>query len=159
MTQFMGKNREKWVFYGLVIAVLLALYLFSSQQRSDSSALSRSLAGRLYELLHLGSFGVDYSAFHVFLRKSAHFGLFSLMGVGLSGIAGSSAAPGHHVGCITLGVLAAVVDETHQLFVAGRGAQVTDVILDSCGMLCGYGAYRLIVWLVRRRCVDGKEKK
>jgi len=150
MTQFMGKNREKWVFYGLVIAVLLALYLFSSQQRSDSSALSRSLAGQLYELLHLGSFGVDYSAFHVFLRKSAHFALFSLMGVGLSGIAGNGAGFRRHVSFIALGVLAAVVDETHQLFVAGRGAQVSDVVLDSCGMLCGYGAYRLVLWLWRR---------
>lgn len=148
MADCMGKYKDKFVFYVIVAAVLAALFFFSGQPRSDSSALSRSLATQLYEILNLDQFGIETGWFHNFLRKCAHFALFTVMGLGLSGIAGDNGGRRRKIVCIALGVLVAILDETHQLFVAGRGAQVSDVILDSCGVLFGYGMHRLIGWVV-----------
>ena len=44
---------------------------------------------------------------------------------------------------LALGVLFAIVDELHQLFVPGRAGQITDVLIDSCGILCGIGVILL----------------
>jgi VanZ family protein len=41
-------------------------------------------------------------------------------------------------------VLYAISDEVHQLFVPGRGAQVTDVMIDSFGAFVGIGVYGVI---------------
>jgi VanZ family protein len=41
-------------------------------------------------------------------------------------------------------VLYAVSDEVHQLFVPGRGAQVTDVLIDNAGAFVGIGIYEVL---------------
>ncbi len=38
-------------------------------------------------------------------------------------------------------ILYAVSDEVHQLFVPGRGGQLTDVIIDTAGAGAGLGIY------------------
>lgn len=38
-------------------------------------------------------------------------------------------------------ILYAISDEVHQVFVPGRGAQVTDVLIDSFGAFIGIGMY------------------
>jgi len=41
-------------------------------------------------------------------------------------------------------VLFAISDEVHQLFVPGRGGQVSDVLIDSAGASVGLGIYLLV---------------
>jgi Predicted integral membrane protein len=57
-------------------------------------------------------------------------------------------------------LLYAVSDEIHQLFVAGREAQITDVVLDLSGTAFGIAVYMLILWIVKisrtkRPAMDG----
>jgi len=51
--------------------------------------------------------------------------------------------------CISAGY--AIADEIHQLFVAGRGSQFSDVCIDACGALIGIllvvSAHRLWSWI------------
>lgn len=46
--------------------------------------------------------------------------------------------------CILLGALYACSDEFHQLFVSGRSGQISDVMLDSCGVVVG----TVVGWMV-----------
>jgi len=69
------------------------------------------------------------------LRKIAHFAEFSALGFCLawrSGMLGRK-----YRNAFAWGVAAAAIDETIQLFVPGRGPAVTDVLLDSTGVLTG----------------------
>lgn len=41
--------------------------------------------------------------------------------------------------------------EFHQLFVPGRGGQVTDVLIDSAGAVIGIGIYAAVLVMVKKR--------
>ena len=47
-----------------------------------------------------------------------------------------------------IGTLYAVTDEIHQIFVAGRSCELSDVLIDSAGVLCGVV---IITWIISRR--------
>ena len=49
------------------------------------------------------------------------------------------------------GTFYAGTDEFHQLFVPGRSGQITDVILDSCGVLTGVLVMGLFFWWLKQR--------
>ena len=69
------------------------------------------------------------------LRKIAHFIEFTCLGCLLCWL--FSMLKKHWRLALGCGFLTASVDETIQLFVPGRGPRVTDVLLDSVGVLCG----------------------
>ena len=72
---------------------------------------------------------------HHFIRKNAHFFIYLVLGVLVkvalmnSGIRGFKAIGIGVVVCVGY----AFSDEFHQSFVPGRGAQLSDVVIDSCG--------------------------
>ncbi len=73
------------------------------------------------------------------VRKCAHFSIYLIGGMLIFNFLG--------LFCIGLkrkiifsqglGVLYAITDEVHQLFVMGRGAKPADVFIDSCGVFIG----------------------
>lgn len=69
------------------------------------------------------------------LRKIAHFTEFSALGFCLAWRSGMLERKYRYA--FAWGVMAAAIDETIQLFVPGRGPAVTDVLLDSTGVLTG----------------------
>ena len=69
------------------------------------------------------------------LRKFAHFAEFGALGLLLGwlfGMLGKKQLP-----AFALGVVAACIDETIQIFVPGRGPGIRDVCIDSCGVAVG----------------------
>ena len=94
--------------------------------------------------------GIPPYAFKNFIRKSAHFSVFMFLGVFASitlflGFRRKRwAAPTALVFC----VLYAMTDEFHQIFVEGRGAEFSDVCLDSMGALIGILLVSLIYAVV-----------
>jgi VanZ family protein len=81
--------------------------------------------------------------FNHIVRKYAHFSAYLVLGLLImnalrrSGVRGFKAFIFSLLFCI----LYAVSDEIHQLFVPGRGAQVTDVLIDGAGSFVGIGMY------------------
>ena len=51
-----------------------------------------------------------------------------------------------------IGLIYAITDEIHQAFVPGRGALLTDVILDSIGVITGIFIAMLILEIYRKIC-------
>lgn len=71
------------------------------------------------------------------LRKTAHFTEYAVLG----GLIFGTFARGKHAAAreaLLAGLLAAMFDETIQLFVPGRSGQITDVWLDFAGFALGY---------------------
>lgn len=69
------------------------------------------------------------------LRKAAHFTEFAALGLLLSWLCQLLQKKSWYP--LPLGVAAACVDETIQMFVPGRGPGILDVGIDSCGVLAG----------------------
>lgn len=82
---------------------------------------------------------IDIALTNHILRKTAHFAEFSLLGVILcSTFRVFTKTPYKNIFTILfIGLSTAVADETVQLFVEGRGSQVSDVLLDFAGVLTG----------------------
>ena len=52
----------------------------------------------------------------------------------------------------------AVLDECLQIFSAGRGAQIVDILVDALGGICGLAFALLTVWLVWKIIKRGKHE-
>ena len=88
------------------------------------------------------------------IRKIAHYSIYTLLGLLLMGLMSTFKIKEMDKIAVNLiiGVLYASTDEIHQAFVPGRGAQITDVILDSMGVLTGIYITMLFLEVFRRIC-------
>ena len=87
-----------------------------------------------------------------FVRKSAHFAVFAVLGFLTCAALRSCDLSSKRALPIAslIGCLYAVSDEIHQTFVPGRAGMVRDVILDTCGVVTGAAALCLIMWMLKR---------
>jgi VanZ family protein len=137
-----------------VIAVIVVLVISSSQGSETSNSYSLRIAGAIYERfsrLFKNSGAVsEYDAIlgiNFIIRKAAHFSIFALLTVLL--VCGINRVRINRVLRYALILLAVTViagaDEFHQLF-SGRGASITDVIIDICGALVVFGVIGIIAY-------------
>ena len=82
------------------------------------------------------------------IRKAAHFTEYAVLGALLFGAADTRYGLWFPP---CFGVLAALADETVQLFAAGRSGQVSDVWLDLAGFLAGWVVVGGIAYFLRKR--------
>lgn len=151
----MGKRYGywKWAAYVGVVACTLFIWHNSLVPATQSAAQSLSVLGRLDALLEW--LGLPVTVGHSALRKMAHMSEFALLGVLWEAalVTGKAGRKGWY--CVqsacTLCLLTAMVDETIQVFVPGRGSQVTDVWIDFGGACLGVLAVFALAWFRRRR--------
>ena len=143
----------RWLLLSLALALgaALAAVVFSSQGSAVSNGLSK---GILYQLMEF--FGIEITAESVklgnfLIRKAAHFTIYFVMGLGLTGVFRFQKKVPSWIPALVLGAMFAATDEFHQSF-TGRTAMVKDVALDSCGVAAGCLAASLL-----RACL--KEKR
>ncbi len=119
----------------------------SSKTAGDSNKISGSLLERILAVMvkDFGSFSEEarealVTQYQLLIRKTAHFMVYAALGFFASGFWATFSKikklliPIFAVGYV---FLYAVSDELHQLFVAGRSGQVTDVLLDTAGGFFG----------------------
>lgn len=141
----------------LTVAMLYAIWQFSAQNSSETSALSGKLAWKVTSVAEK-VLGRDLNVLKVeaLLRKMAHFGVFMALGFGLAGIFVWQRKIPVPVIVIMLGMICAVLDEFHQSFTPGRNPSGFDVMIDTAGVCVGM----IVVLLVRRllrKSMKGKE--
>ena len=137
----------------LILALLSSMFLFSSQEASASSSLSRRVAEWLAAFLNPSYMrrASEATRNHVInwlilpVRKGAHFAEFALLGALAMGAALCLRLKmGIRIGCAALfSLVCAMADEFHQTFVSGRSGSPTDVLIDMGGALFGI----LVVWI------------
>ncbi len=102
----------------------------------DSSAESSRFVDLFYAVFV--RLGITERTFMTFLvRKAAHFSEYAVLGFSAHALFRSLDAEKRARWLVLLTVLVPVCDETIQLFTPERSGQVTDVLLDLCGMLFG----------------------
>ena len=149
----MKRNTKRLVLFGcLTLAMMLAIFLFSAQDGTESGSLSAWLAesafGRvlLKILPPLSDQGMDHD-----LRKYAHMAEFALLAMPAFGffrelLGKRTRWPAFLTGLLFC-FLYACSDEFHQLFVSGRAGQFTDVLIDTVGVVFGLTAACVLSFL------------
>ena len=109
-------------------------------------------------------FGIAPVFFKSFVRKTAHF--FMFCGLGFLAVCTIRSYYGRphirvYASAWLFCIFCAVCDEFHQLFVPGRGAQLSDVCLDSAGALVGVLLAFLLLLLRKslRKCPKRENAK
>ena len=152
------QHPSPWLIAGRVVFTLALIgciaFIFSNSMAvADVSSVS---SGRVLQLLQavlrrLGHPALAQRLTMHIVRKMAHFCEYTLEGFLLMlCMRVYSRRPLRHITVPMLaGVLTALTDETIQLFSEGRSSQVTDVWLDSAGVLAGILAALLLMGLWR----------
>ena len=133
---------------------MVLIFCFSSQPAEQSAELSTGVLSSNLELLPSGATDDLLLRYHTPLRKLAHFSLYFMLGLSLTNTLREQRRVPNVPAAIVLSALYAASDEFHQSFVAGRGPQVSDVLLDTIGAATGailMGALYLMVRKRRRR--------
>ena len=152
------QSLSPWVLGGRVLFTLALVgciwFIFSNSMKIAS--VSSVSSGRMLQLLQavlrrLGHPALAQRLTMHIVRKMAHFCEYLLEGFLLMlCMRVYSRHPLRHITVPMLaGVLTALTDETIQLFSQGRSSQVTDVWLDSAGVLAGILAALLLMGLWR----------
>lgn len=147
---------RKKIFLLLAILWMGVIFWFSSRNAELSAMDSTRIGRAIADMLAKGFTGWDESAKEAFVlsvdhavRKTAHFLEYMILGIFLSGVfAEYRMRPLRWMKRVWIsGTLYAVTDELHQIFTPGRSCQLSDVILDSCGVAAGILLALLVLWL------------
>ena len=52
---------------------------------------------------------------------------------------------------LLVSILYAISDEIHQLFIPGRSCQITDICIDTLGILIGFTIYKYSIKFIKRK--------
>ena len=141
------------VVFTFALIACIAFIFSNSMQVATASTVSSGRVLRLMRsaITRLGMPGLAQHLTMHFVRKLAHFCEYTLEGFLLMlCMRVYSRHPLRHISVPMLGgVLTALTDETIQLFSPGRSSQVTDVWLDSIGVLAGILAALVLLALCR----------
>jgi VanZ family protein len=159
----MFKNAVRWFSFACALAVMAAIFWFSSKSGEASGLQSQSFTERVMAafLPYFNRLGETERAelvgrYSPLLRVAAHFGLFSLLGLFCGAFSltlkGKKAALSLYAFSFCL--LYALSDEVHQIFVEGRAFELSDLGVDALGALAGICAALLSYYIYR-----GKKKR
>ena len=146
------KHKKRWIAVVLVLLVLTLAFIWRNSTESipESQAKSLDLVAILKPILE-PIIGEGKVTDH-FVRKTAHFCEFALLGAELRLLfllLGFGTVQGH-MNALFAALAAGVTDETIQYF-RERGSMVLDVVLDFCGAFFGALVLLLIALGVRHR--------
>lgn len=128
-----------------VVFWMVFIFYLSHQPASVSNGLSKGITEAIVTTIEKvvpnQEFDIRYVN-HV-IRKNAHFLAYFVLGfLAMYALGRFKLKRYKWIGlAILVGVLYAISDEVHQLFVPGRGGQLKDVLIDSAGVLAGVGVY------------------
>lgn len=132
--------------------------MLSEQAAGIISQITETIAEIVFPNAEYAEQSVFIFLVDTYIRKIAHFTIYTVLGIFLF-----SAALNVERGALykkalismSIGLLYSMTDEFHQLFVAGRSGEITDVLIDFGGVVIG----TVSVWLIYKIFVCQKKKK
>ncbi|NTW05889.1 MAG: VanZ family protein [Peptococcaceae bacterium] len=146
----LNKGSYKYIWWLAVIILMGTIFFFSSQPAYQSDELSKRvsrlilrLAERFSQIDIQISREVLVDQFNSLVRKYAHGLVYFLLAVLTAKALALNGAKGVRLFFLTLLICIcyAIIDEFHQSFVPGRGAQLADIFIDSAGVAIGNLVY------------------
>lgn len=130
-----------------VLLWMVLIFRLSAQAAEQSKMLSGGLTSYVIEIARTVAPWINFDAEQLqhLIRKTAHFSAYLVLSILIINAQKKSGLRGVKVIYLALSicVLYAVSDEAHQLYVSGRSAQITDVLIDSAGATLGIVLYRI----------------
>ena len=129
---------KKYVFSLMTVAVIAFIWKNSLQDAPNSSAESRWVLDLVQSMFSVIP-GISHVTMYE-IRKAAHVTEYMALGFFLLLDLSALNRRGRARDVVAMGVLIACIDETLQLFSFGRSSQMTDVVIDTCGVILGVAA-------------------
>lgn len=129
----------------LCICTLFTIYGFSNQNGIQSKGISTKISKCIlnfssqYREMDTKEKTRILNRTNAIIRKVAHFSIYTLLGIFLMGMMTKTKVKDRWRILITigLGMLYAILDEFHQSFSPGRTPKITDVYIDTLGIIIG----------------------
>lgn len=146
---------KRIVFGFLVIVWMITIFCFSSEQSDKSTDTSgntiKTVLSRFEKFNKLEQEDQQKLIENLQhpIRKLAHFTIYTIGGMLIFNFINTYKIINKKKIMFTImfGALYAVTDEIHQLFIPGRSGQISDVIIDACGVIIGctiiYFSYKI----------------
>ena len=152
----------------LLIITFFYIFNFSSQDSEKSGNLSRTITVSVTKNIKKIQ-ELDYNkkndvlnTIEKVIRKLAHFSEYTFLGILLMSLMSTYNLKqiNKFVLSIGIGFLYACSDEFHQLFVPGRTAKFTDVLIDTSGVIVGSVIIFILIfiinkYIIRKKAIDG----
>ncbi len=140
-----SKGRKIYIIISAVVllAVFVTIFILSAQNGEESSSTSGFFT-KLIEAI----FG--QAANEATIRTLAHFCEFAGLGFLMCNFIFALKDMLKPFLSILFSVGYAVTDEIHQFFVPGRACQLSDLAVDSCGIVFGIAVFCIIVYIISK---------
>ena len=152
----------------LLIITFFYIFNFSSQDSEKSGNLSRTITVSVTKNIKKIQ-ELDYNkkndvlnTIEKVIRKLAHFSEYTFLGILLMSLMSTYNLKQTNKFIISIGIgfLYACSDEFHQLFVPGRTAKFTDVLIDTSGVIVGSVIIFILIfiinkYIIRKKAIDG----
>ena len=156
----MKLNIIRGILITTLIAIFVTIFGFSNQNAETSSGLSQKVTNFVVEFVpsikNMPEKEKEQAEYRIekVIRKIAHYSIYTLVGILLMALMSTYKIKELDRIAISMiiGVIYAATDEIHQAFVPGRGPLVTDVILDSIGVLTGICIVLLVYKIICEMC-------
>ena len=142
----MLKEKSKKIIYLiLLMAWMIAVFIFSNENGSQSQETSRSVTKAIVHILTYNQNITEAEEIILIentdfiIRKLAHFSIYAIGGILIYNYINTYnlSVKRKFIISVLIGIIYAIFDEFHQYFVADRSAQIFDVFIDSSGVTIG----------------------
>lgn len=149
MSTWKQNPKLRWLTLVSIIWIIV-IFSFSLQSGDESGKLSGGIVAWIVGLFFPEDFA-HIELVHFLVRKAAHFTEYFILGGLLSLTVREAKWNRPLLKPWLMGTAVACCDETIQLFSDGRAGQITDVMLDSSGVLTGCAVLTLGFMILGRR--------
>lgn len=130
----------------LIIIWMITVFSFSNENGEKSSNTSKKITTTVVQKVSKKSVEENKELIEttdLVIRKIAHYTLYTIGGILIANFMYTTEMNKRQkIACsITLGGSYAITDEVHQFFVSERGARITDVGIDTLGVITGVAIY------------------
>ena len=117
----------------LLIIWIIIIFMLSNQNGISSTSSSNIIVNFLYDI-----FKIDKDILIFIVRKSAHIFEYFVLYLLTYNCFKNYNVKNIIIISIIFCILCSSLDEVHQLFISGRTGKLTDVLVDSIGIILGY---------------------
>lgn len=141
----MKKNILRIILILLLLGTFYIIFGFSSQDGEKSGSISRRITEKIATFIPQIQKENEIEKENIMntmesiIRKMAHFSIYTVVGLLLMALVSTYNIKEKNRLIITLttGIIYASSDEIHQSFVPGRSPMITDIVIDTMGVILG----------------------
>ena len=140
-------SMKRWILYIVLCLIVFFIWDNSLQNGGTSDGFSLIFAKWIAPIANKLGFYGNIWALNRIIRKLAHLTEFTILGGVLYVVLRRYIEYGTVVKTIGVGIVIASLDEFIQLFSIGRSSQLSDVLIDTVGIIIGISVVKLTYYI------------